>query len=105
MPSQLPAICKVCDGRRKLHLCGTKFPFSGSSKVHTAESFTAKSHSSFCRVASGIFVAPVNRFHAEWKEERRGGGGGGRIALSAISMALLTNRIGVNKLELFPQRC
>lgn len=39
--------------------------------------------------------------------KKRGGVGvgGGRIALSAISMALLTNRIGVNKLELFPQRC
>lgn len=48
-------------------------------------------------------MAPVNHFNADLsRKKRRGRGGWGvRITPSVISMALLTNRIGVNKLELF----
>lgn len=48
-------------------------------------------------------MAPVNHFHADLsrKKRRKRRGGGGRITPSVISMALLTNRIEVNRLELF----
>ena len=50
-------------------------------------------------------MAPVNHFHADQsvKEEVEEveEGWRGRITPSVISMALLTNRIGVNKLEFF----
>lgn len=53
----------------------------------------------FAELHQAYLWPPVNHFHADLSGTKDGGGG--RITPSVISMALLTNRIGVNKLELF----
>lgn len=89
---------KLVAGRCKLHLFVGQSFHSIAAPRCTAERFTTESHSSLQSCIRHT-CGPVNHFHADLSGEKRGGGGS--ITPYVISMALLANRIGVNKLELF----
>ena len=73
-------------------------------KVSVQKRVSQQRHSAHYRAASGMCCDPLNCFHTELSRKKSAALGGGwwhRITPSVITMALLTNRIGVIKPELF----